>query len=95
MPKEWLTMEKLVGVLEAGGFKPDRIEVHGRNVRYRGKNLEDLLDILRTGFLGQVTNGWSEEEKVRWAKELREGLTEEEKSTASLEMFAWVAVVTK
>ncbi|KAL4866959.1 hypothetical protein BDV12DRAFT_172123 [Aspergillus spectabilis] len=95
MPKEWLTKEKLVRVLVAGGFEPDRIEVHERTVGYRGKNLEALLDIMKMSFLGQVTDGWNEEEKLIWVKELRESLTEDEKMNASVEMVAWVAVATK
>jgi ubiquinone/menaquinone biosynthesis C-methylase UbiE len=95
MPKDWYTQEKLAHVLVAAGFQREKIRILTKSVGYRGKDLEDLLDILRTGFLGQVTNGWSEEEKEHWLKELTNALTEEEKESASLEMIAWIAVAQK
>ncbi|KAL6237716.1 hypothetical protein BDW75DRAFT_248722 [Aspergillus navahoensis] len=84
MPKEWYTKEKLVQVLESAGFETERIQVQTRSVRYRGENLEDLLDIMKMGFLGQITKDWNQDEREQWCKELRESLTEEEKATASI-----------
>ncbi|KAL4880322.1 S-adenosyl-L-methionine-dependent methyltransferase [Aspergillus karnatakaensis] len=95
MPREWMTREKLVGVLEGGGFERGKIEVFEKVVGYRGEDLDDLMDILKTAFLRLVTEGWSEGEKERWVEEVRGGLTEEEKETARLEMVAWVAVARK
>jgi ribosomal protein L12E/L44/L45/RPP1/RPP2 len=93
--KDWYTQKKLFRVLVSAGFEAERIRILTQPVRYRGKDLDDLLDILRTAFLGQVTNGWSEEEKEQWIKELFNALTEQEKQRASLEMIAWVAVAQK
>lgn len=49
---------------------------------------------LIAGFLGQVTNGWNEEEKEQWVMELSNALPEE-KASASLETIAWIAVAQK
>ncbi|KAL4933197.1 class I SAM-dependent methyltransferase [Aspergillus undulatus] len=95
MPKEWYTKGKLEGVLKAGGFKEDKIQVQTKKVGYRGTDVEDLVDIMKQGFLGQVTSGWSEEEKEHWVKELKGGLSSEEKTTACVEMVAWVAIAHK
>ncbi|KAL3441532.1 S-adenosyl-L-methionine-dependent methyltransferase [Aspergillus insuetus] len=95
MPKDWYTQKKLVQVLVSAGFGAEKIQVLTTSVGYRGNDLDDLLDILRTAFLGQVTNGWSEEEKKQWINELSNALTEQEKESASLEMIAWVAVAQK
>ncbi|KAL3462383.1 S-adenosyl-L-methionine-dependent methyltransferase [Aspergillus heterothallicus] len=95
MPKDWYTQERLLQVLVSAGFKTGKIQILPKPVRYRGKDLGDLLDIMKAGFLGPVTNGWSEEEKEQWVKVLTSALTEEEKVSASLEMIAWVAVAQK
>ncbi|KAJ0426684.1 S-adenosyl-L-methionine-dependent methyltransferase [Aspergillus carlsbadensis] len=95
MPKDWYTQEKLVRVLESAGFEAEKIRIITKPVGYRGKDLEDLLDILKTSFLGMVTSGWSEEEKDQWIKELSNALTEQEQESASLEMIAWIAVAQK
>jgi hypothetical protein len=50
---------------------------------------------MKIGFLGQITNGWNDDEKEQLFRELRDSLTEEEKETASIEMIAWVAVAQK
>jgi SAM-dependent methyltransferase len=95
MPKDWYTQEKLAQVLVSAGFETGKIRVLTKSVGYGGKDLDDLLDILRTAFLGQVTNGWSEEEKEKWIQELSNALTEREKESASLDMVAWIAVAQK
>ncbi|KAL4963691.1 uncharacterized protein BDV14DRAFT_201659 [Aspergillus stella-maris] len=95
MPNEWYTREMLVGTLQAGGFRKDQILVQTKVVRFRGADGEDLVDILKTGFLEQVTNGWSGLDKERWFIELRDDLSFDEKATASLEMVAWVAIAQK
>ncbi|KAL3482815.1 S-adenosyl-L-methionine-dependent methyltransferase [Aspergillus germanicus] len=95
MPKDWYTQEKLFQVLVSAGFEAERIRILTQPVGYRGKDLDDLLDILRTAFLGQVTSDWSEEEKEQWIQELSNALTEQEKESASLEMIAWIAVAQK
>ncbi|KAL4916749.1 S-adenosyl-L-methionine-dependent methyltransferase [Aspergillus aurantiobrunneus] len=87
--------EKLVGVLGKGGFEKDKIQIRTKTGGYRGRNLDDLLEILETGLLGQVSSGRSEEEKEKWVKELRSSLSDEEKATASVDMVAWVAVAQK
>ncbi|KAL4778688.1 S-adenosyl-L-methionine-dependent methyltransferase [Aspergillus varians] len=95
MPKEWSTKEKLVAVLEAGGFRRDKIQVQTKAVRYRGEDLQDLLDIMKTSFLGYVTKGWSDTEKEQWVRELANSLSDKEKAAASVEMVSWVAVAQK
>lgn len=95
MPKEWLTKEKLVEVLEKGGFDSEKIQIQERTVGYRGRDVDDLLAIMRAWLLGYVTNGWTEDEKEKWANELRDSLSEEERTMARIEMVAWVAVAQK
>ncbi|KAL2851895.1 S-adenosyl-L-methionine-dependent methyltransferase [Aspergillus pseudoustus] len=95
MPKDWYRQEKLIQVLVSAGFERDRIQVLTKSMAYRGKDLDDLLDIIETGFMGMVTNGWSEEEKEQWVKALPNALTEQEKETASIKMTAWIAVAKK
>ncbi|KAL2812939.1 S-adenosyl-L-methionine-dependent methyltransferase [Aspergillus granulosus] len=95
MPKDWYTQEKLTQVLVSAGFETEKIQILTKSVGYRGKDLGDLLDIVKTGFLAIVTNGWSEEEKEQWVKELPNALTEQEKESASIEMVAWIAVAQK
>jgi ubiquinone/menaquinone biosynthesis C-methylase UbiE len=95
MPKDWYTQETLCHMLVSAGFEAEKIRILNQPVGYRGKDLDDLLDILRTAFLGQVTNDWSEEEKEQWIQELSNALTEQEKESASLEMIAWIAVAQK
>lgn len=95
MPKEWLTKERLVEVLEKGGFESGKIQVQERTVGYRGKDVDDLMDIMKASFQGYVTSGWTEGEKEQWVQELRKSLSEEERAMARLEMVAWVAVAQK
>ncbi|BCS26748.1 class I SAM-dependent methyltransferase [Aspergillus puulaauensis] len=95
MPKEWLTKERLVEVLGKGGFESGKIRVQERTVGYRGKDVDDLIDIMKASFRDYVTNGWSESEKEQWVEELRNSLREEETAMARVEMVAWVAVAQK
>ncbi|KAL4940272.1 hypothetical protein BDV06DRAFT_196956, partial [Aspergillus oleicola] len=95
MPKDWYTKEKLVGVLQGGGFQKDQILVETKVVGFRGTDVKDLVDILKTGFLEQITSGWSDQEKDQWVKGLRDGLSFEERATASLQMVAWIAIAQK
>lgn len=95
MPKEWLTRERLVEVLEKGGFHSANIQVQEQTVGYRGKDLDDLIDIMKASFGGYVTNGWTDDDKEKWSRELRNCLSEDEREMARIEMVAWVAVAQK
>ncbi|OJJ01855.1 hypothetical protein ASPVEDRAFT_41428 [Aspergillus versicolor CBS 583.65] len=95
MPEEWLTREKLIEVLERGGFHSENIQIQERTVGYKGKDLDDLIDIMKASFEGHVTNGWTDDDKEKWVRELRNSLSEDERETARIEMLAWVAVAQK
>ncbi|KAL4995745.1 S-adenosyl-L-methionine-dependent methyltransferase [Aspergillus recurvatus] len=95
LAKDWYTQEKLISGLVAGGFDREKIQIFTASVGYRGKDVGDLIDIMKMGFLGQVASGWSEEEKDQWVRELPKALTEREKESATIDMIAWVAVVQK
>jgi ubiquinone/menaquinone biosynthesis C-methylase UbiE len=93
--EEWFTEEKLRQVLESGGFKGGNIQIQTRTVSYRGRDLDDLVDIMEAAFSSAITGGWSEEDRAKLPAALRESLSDVEKANASIEMVAYVAVARK
>ncbi|RHZ49629.1 hypothetical protein CDV55_101717 [Aspergillus turcosus] len=90
----WFTEERLRQVLEAGGFEAGNVQIQTRTVGYRGNDLDDLVDRMKTAF-AVATEGWSEEEREKWPGALRDSLSEAERANASVEMVAYVAVARK
>lgn len=93
--EEWFHEEKLRQVLESGGFEGLKIKIQKKTAFYRGEDLDDLIELLKTSFSEHVTKGWSEEEREKWNQKLREKLTDKEKEEARVEMEAFVAVAEK
>ncbi|GFF56451.1 hypothetical protein IFM46972_10518 [Aspergillus udagawae] len=90
----WFAEEKLRRVLDAGGFEAGNIQTQTRTVGYRGDDLDDLVDRMKTAF-AVATEGWSEEGREKWPAALRDSLSEVERASASVEMVAYVAVARK
>jgi hypothetical protein len=90
LPEEWMKSEKLKEVLEEGGFKG--VEVSRDSCWFR---LEDMwwgLKEMNAMAAKQITKGWSEEEKGRFAVVLEEELEKEREGRVEREMKAWIAI---
>ncbi|KAF4178028.1 hypothetical protein CNMCM8694_001969 [Aspergillus lentulus] len=51
------TEEKLRQVLKSGGFEAGKVQSQTRTVAYRGKDLNDLVDIMVAAFSSAITGG--------------------------------------
>jgi hypothetical protein len=51
--------------------------------------------LMMSPFTVGAKEGWSDEEKGRWAEAAKECLTGNEKRTGTVKVVAWVAVATK
>ncbi|KAI2623993.1 S-adenosyl-L-methionine-dependent methyltransferase [Hypomontagnella submonticulosa] len=97
MPPEWLTKEKLVSVMEVGGFPSDLMEISESSPNWEtGSGEEEIVKALRSPmWTAKIWEGWSQEEIGRWDSEVRKQLLDEEKRTGVVEMTAWVCVARK
>ena len=97
MPAEWLTKEKLVSVLEVGGFPSDRVEISEASPNWEcGSGEEDIVKALSSPmWTAKIWEGWSQEEIGRWDGEVRNQLLDQEKKTGVVEMTAWISVARK
>jgi hypothetical protein len=78
-----------------GGFDAGKIRIQSHTCTYRGEDLDDLVDIMKSAFSAAVTDGWCEEERQKWNSAILESLSEVEKATASIEMVAFIALAEK
>ncbi|KAI1402186.1 S-adenosyl-L-methionine-dependent methyltransferase [Hypoxylon fuscum] len=96
MPPEWLTKEKLVSVMEAGGFPSDQIKISESSPNWETGSGEGAVKALSSPmWTAKLWEGWSNEEKIRWGGEIRKQLRDHEKETGILEMSAWICVARK
>ncbi|KAI1458237.1 S-adenosyl-L-methionine-dependent methyltransferase [Annulohypoxylon moriforme] len=95
-PPEWLSKEKLVSVLESGGFPSDQINTSETSPNWECGSEEGILKAMNSPmWTKMIWEGWSSEEIGRWDDEIRKQLSEEEKETGTMEMSAWVVVAQK
>jgi ubiquinone/menaquinone biosynthesis C-methylase UbiE len=95
IPEEWYTKEKVREVMIAGGFGESKVTVTEENTRWQNGTVQELVDALSGPFWSALWQDWTEEEKGRWKGEVLAQLSEEEKSTASVDMIAWICVAVK
>ncbi|KAL3442231.1 hypothetical protein BJX65DRAFT_313013 [Aspergillus insuetus] len=92
--EEWFTEEKLRSTLIAGGFEDHRITIHKQSTALVGDHLDGLVERMLLPF-GKKMDGWSEEERVRLRDVIKEGLTEDEQRSCSVDMVDFVAVAVR
>ncbi|KAI0883548.1 S-adenosyl-L-methionine-dependent methyltransferase [Annulohypoxylon maeteangense] len=93
MPPEWLSKEKLISVLEGGGFPSDHIKASETSPDWVCGSEEEAVKGLRSPlWTSKIWEGWSSEEIDRWDDEIRKQLNDEEKKTGTMEMSAWIVV---
>jgi hypothetical protein len=93
---EWYTEGKLRGLMEDGGFRSGDVRIERVDRMFRGRDVDDVVDMLSKGELVKaMTVGWSEEEKEGLGEAVGRTLTEEERKNAGFPMVAWVAVAKK
>ncbi|KAI6091801.1 S-adenosyl-L-methionine-dependent methyltransferase [Hypoxylon rubiginosum] len=96
MPLEWTTKEKLVSVIEKGGFSIDQMEVSQASPNWEcGSEEEVVRNLSSPMWTARIWAGWSTEEKGRWGDEIRKQLRDQEKETGTLEMTAWICIARK
>jgi SAM-dependent methyltransferase len=91
----WNTSEKLKEVMVAGGFAADKMKIFQASTIWGNETAGGLVDALSGPFWHGIMKDWSDEEKGKWKETLLKVMTDEEKSTGSLEMIAWVCVAKK
>ncbi|KAI1213342.1 S-adenosyl-L-methionine-dependent methyltransferase [Annulohypoxylon truncatum] len=96
MPPEWLTKEKLISIMESGGFPSDHVKSSESSPNWECGSGEGAVKALRSPmWTTKLWEGWSPEEIGRWDDEVRKQLSDEEKETGTLEMSAWIVVAHK
>ncbi|KAI0133458.1 S-adenosyl-L-methionine-dependent methyltransferase [Xylariales sp. AK1849] len=93
---EWKRKEKIVSVMEAGGFEQAGMQVWAEDAKWEARSLDEIVEFLSAPlWTGMIWKGWSEEEKGQWKEEIVKQMTEEEKSTASVSMVGWICIAKK
>ncbi|KAI1413529.1 S-adenosyl-L-methionine-dependent methyltransferase [Hypoxylon sp. FL1857] len=96
MAPEWLTKEKPLSIMQAGGFSSDHIEVSESSPNWECGSEEGIVEALSTPmWTAKLWEGWSPDEIGRWADAVRKQLRDEEKKTGTLEMSAWICIAQK
>jgi ubiquinone/menaquinone biosynthesis C-methylase UbiE len=95
MSKDWSEDWKIAEVMEEGGFSKDKIKVVQRDSVWQPSSVDEMVEKLSHPYWGAFQQGWSEDEKAKWPGAVRECLSEEERSTGSLRMDAWICIATK
>ncbi|OTA81163.1 hypothetical protein M434DRAFT_17466 [Hypoxylon sp. CO27-5] len=96
MAPEWLTKEKLLSVMEAGGFPNDHIKISASSPNWECGSEEGIVKALSSPmWTAKLWEGWSPAEISRWDDELRNQLSDDEKKTGTLEMSAWICTSRK
>ncbi|KAI2464151.1 S-adenosyl-L-methionine-dependent methyltransferase [Annulohypoxylon bovei var. microspora] len=96
MAPEWLTKEKLLSVMEGGGFPSDHIKASESSPNWECGPGDGAVKALKSPmWTAKLWDGWSAEEIGRWDDEIRKQLSDEEKETGTLEMSAWIVVAQK
>ena len=96
MPAEWLKESKLRSVMEAGGFKADKVEIKRHSAWMDGASWsKPSMALLREAFVGSITSGWTEADKGKFEEKLRKDLESERIKNARYEMKVFVAVARK
>ncbi|KAH8646322.1 S-adenosyl-L-methionine-dependent methyltransferase [Xylariales sp. PMI_506] len=96
-PPEWRTKEKLVAVMEAGGFTAEQMQVWDENVRWEASGLDDIVEsfISPPWAAELIWKGWTPEEMGRIGAEVVKQLSDEQRETASITNVGWVCVAKK
>ena len=95
LKEEWSTKEKLISVLEAGGFKAADIEIKVGESSIPSNELELLMRSMRGPVTGMITGTWTEEEKGRFEVALDKQMEKEMKNPRELEVVYWIAIAKK
>ncbi len=95
LKKEWNTKEKLSSVVQAGGFKPEDIEIKMTRASQPSDMLRDFLASMKDNMAKIITKDWSEVEKRRFELVLEEKIEKEMSDPQESEVIAWAAVARK
>jgi ubiquinone/menaquinone biosynthesis C-methylase UbiE len=94
--KDWSEDWKIKDVMVEGGFTKEKVKVVRRDsVWTPNGGIDELVRILSHPYWSMFQQGWSDDEKAKWPVAVRECLSDEERSTASLKMDAWICVAEK
>lgn len=89
---EWTEERKLRETLEKAGFEGAKIRIDEVEKWW---STEIVMRLMMSEFAAKAKEGWTEEEKGRWAGCARGCLTKGEKEGGMVRMVGWVAVATK
>ncbi|KAI1144384.1 hypothetical protein F5Y05DRAFT_25678 [Hypoxylon sp. FL0543] len=96
MAPEWLTKDKPLSVMEAGGFFSGHIQVIDSSPNWECGSEEGIVEALSSPmWTAKLWEEWSADEIGRWGDEIRRQLRGEEKETGILEMSAWICIAQK
>lgn len=95
----WDTKDKIISVLEQGGFDKKKIQVSTMSNswtsdRETSDSAEGIVDALSTPFWNPLKDG-TPESRGRWAAALESQLSQEEKETGAVDMIPWITVAQK
>lgn len=88
-------MEKLKSVVEAGGFKPEDIDIKTTETSQLSNLLGDFLASMKDTVTQMITKDWNEMEKQRFGIVLQDQIEKEMLDPQELEIIAWVAIAKK
>jgi ubiquinone/menaquinone biosynthesis C-methylase UbiE len=95
LKEEWSTEEKLRSVTQAGGFKPENIDIKATESSVLSSMMGDFFASMKDGVTKMTTKDWSEVEKERFKVVVKEQIENEMADPRELEIAAWVAVARK
>lgn len=91
-----MTESKLRDLMQAGGFKPDEVEIKRHTAWISGAHWSHPgTASIREMFIGSITSGWSEEDRARFEKKLKEEVESPRVKNAKYDMMIFVAVARK
>ncbi|KAI0841438.1 S-adenosyl-L-methionine-dependent methyltransferase [Hypoxylon sp. FL0890] len=96
MAPEWLTREKPLSIMQAGGFSSGHIGVFESSPNWECGSEEGIVEALSSPmWTAKLWEGWSLDEICRWYDEVRKQLRDGERETGTLEMSAWTCIAQK
>ncbi|RKK80780.1 hypothetical protein BFJ71_g15828 [Fusarium oxysporum] len=91
----WDTKERLLSVVEAGGFRTENVKVAIEQTTIEKGDGEGIVKSMSSSFWRPSVEDWRAEDKQRWTAAVRAQLTPEQRRTGSVSMVAWICVAKK
>ena len=85
----------VLDVLIQGGFEKARLEIVGDEHSITGEDLNGIIAFAKSPFTNSAREGWTEEEKERWAHVIDEVVEEHKKQDGGILTEMWAIVGTK